>query len=103
MVIDRCYHTIALNECRKRHQPRRLTVGPSALKLKCTLHRMNMGDGMMHTTNQKIIFRRIQERKSFMMNQATPHLGAESSLINNKSSNRRRQPRMCTALTTEWM
>jgi len=38
-----------------------------------------------------------------MMNQATPHLGAESSLINNKSSNRRRQPEMGTALTTEWM
>jgi hypothetical protein len=62
-----------------------------------------MGVGMMHTTNRKIIFRRIQERKSFMMNQATPHLGAESSLINNKSSNRRRQPRMGTALTYEWM
>ncbi|KAI9378449.1 hypothetical protein POPTR_018G096021v4 [Populus trichocarpa] len=37
-----------------------------------------------------------------MMNQATPHLGAESSLINNKSSNRRRQPEMGTALTFEW-
>jgi hypothetical protein len=61
-----------------------------------------MGVGMMHTTNQKIIFRRIQERKSFMMNQATPHLGAESSLINNESSNRRRQPEMGTALTFEW-
>jgi hypothetical protein len=58
--------------------------------------------GMMHTTNQKIIFRRIQERKSFMMNQATPHLGAESSLINHKSSNRRRQPKMGTTLTFEW-
>jgi hypothetical protein len=61
-----------------------------------------MGVDMMHTTNQKIIFRRIQERKSFMMNQATPHLGAESSLINNRSSNRRRQPEMGTALTFEW-
>jgi len=40
--------------------------------------------------------------KIFMMNQATPHLGAESSLINNKSSNRRRQPEMGTALTFEW-
>jgi hypothetical protein len=56
----------------------------------------------MHTTNQRIILRRIQERKSFMMNQATPHLGAESSLINNKSSNHRRQPEMGTALTFEW-
>jgi hypothetical protein len=60
-----------------------------------------MGVGMMHTTNQKLIFRRIQERKSFMMNQATPHLGAESSLINNESSNYRGQPRMGTALTSE--
>jgi hypothetical protein len=62
-----------------------------------------MGVGMMHTTNQKIIFRRIQERESFMMNQATPHLGAESSLINSKSSNRRGQPRIGTAFTAEWM
>jgi hypothetical protein len=62
-----------------------------------------MGVGMMHTTNQRIILRRIQERKFFMMNQATPHLGAESSLINNKSSNRRRQPKIGTALTAEWM
>jgi hypothetical protein len=62
-----------------------------------------MGDGMMHTIDQRIILRTIQKRKSFMMNQATPHLGTESSLINNKSSNRRRQPRMGTALTTEWM
>ena len=61
-----------------------------------------MGVGMMHTTNQKIIFRRIQERKSFMMNQATPHLMAESSLINNESSNCHGQPRMGTALTSEW-
>jgi len=61
-----------------------------------------MGVGMMHTTNQRIILRRIQERKSFMMNQATPHLGAESSLINSESSNCRGQPRMGTALTSEW-
>ena len=58
---------------------------------------------MMHTTNQRIVLRRIQERKSFMMNQATPHLGAESSLINSESSNRRGQPRMGTTLTAEWM
>ena len=37
------------------------------------------------------------------MNQATPHLGAWSSLINSESSNRRGQPRMGTALTAEWM
>jgi hypothetical protein len=40
---------------------------------------------------------------SFMMNQATPHLGVESNLINNESSNHRGQPRMGTAFTTEWM
>jgi len=34
----------------------------------------------MHTTNQRIILRRIQERKSFMMNQATPHLGGRVQL-----------------------
>ena len=62
-----------------------------------------MGVGMMHTINQRIILRRIQKRKSFMMNQATPHLGAESSLINSESSNCCGQPRMGTALTTEWM
>jgi hypothetical protein len=43
-----------------------------------------------------------KEIKSFMMNQATPHLGALSSLINNESSNRRRQPEMGTTLTFEW-
>jgi len=40
-----------------------------------------MGVGKMPTINQRIILRRIQKRKSFMMNQATLHLGAESSLI----------------------
>jgi hypothetical protein len=60
-----------------------------------------MGVGMMHTINQRIILRRIQDRKSFMMNQATPHLGVESSLINNESSNHRRQPKIGTAFTTE--
>jgi len=62
-----------------------------------------MGVGMMLTTNQRIILRRIQERKSFMMNQATPRLGAESSLINNESSNHRRQPKIGTAFTAKWM
>jgi hypothetical protein len=60
-----------------------------------------MGVDMMHTTNQRIILRRIQERKSFRMNQATPHLGAESSLMNSESSNRRGQSRMGTTLTPE--
>jgi hypothetical protein len=60
-----------------------------------------MSVGMMHTINQRIILRRIQERKSFIMNQATPHLGAESSLINNESSNCRRQPKIGTAFTAE--
>jgi hypothetical protein len=39
----------------------------------------------------------------FMMNQATPYLGVESSLINNESSNHRGQPRIGIAFTTEWM
>jgi hypothetical protein len=39
---------------------------------------------------------------SFMINQATPHFGALSSLINNKNSNHHWQPRMGIALTTEW-
>ena len=39
---------------------------------------------------------------SFMTNRATPHLEAWSSLINNKSSNRRRHLEMGTALTFEW-
>jgi len=60
-----------------------------------------MGVGMMHTINERTILKRIQETKFFMMNQATPHLGAESSLINNESSNHRRQPKIGTAVTTE--
>ena len=40
--------------------------------------------------------------KFFMMNQATSHLGALSSLMNNESSNRRRQPKIGTAFTFEW-
>jgi len=164
----------------ERMHPPRMTVGPSILKFKCTLHRMNMGDehhwwcqcisfhdliwqaernpwrrtlsiqrwafyckvwdvclddlavpwrmliaytwrvcfnwrqvhnwltilmgvGTMHTINQRVILRRIQKRKFFMMNQATPHLGAWSSLINSESSNRHGQPRIGTALTAEWM
>ena len=62
-----------------------------------------MGIGMMHTINQRIILRRNKERKSFMMNQAVPHLGAGSSLMNDASSNYRRQPGMGTAFTAEWM
>jgi hypothetical protein len=163
----------------KMHPPR-LTVGPSALKLKCTLHRMNMGDehhwwcqiisfykliwqakrnlwrrnlslqwlafyckvwdacpddlavpwrlmttytcGVMfqleaspwlvdhldgcwhdaHNQSEDNSQKNPKEIKSFMMNQATPHLGALSSLINNESSNRRRQPEMGTTLTFEW-
>jgi hypothetical protein len=60
------------------------------------------GVGTMHTFNHRTILKRIQEIKFFMMNQATPHLGAESSLINNRSSNRQRQPKMGTAFTAEW-
>ena len=62
-----------------------------------------MGIGMMHTINQRIILRRSQERKSFMMNQAAPYLGAGSSLMNDASSKCRRRPGMGTAFTAEWM
>ena len=44
MVIDRCYHNFI--EWISEMHPPRLTVGPSILKLKCALHRMNMGDKM---------------------------------------------------------
>ena len=54
-----------------------------------------MGFGRMHKTNQRTTLDIIQEMNdllsSFMMNQATSHLGALSSLINSESSNRRRQ------------
>ena len=43
------------------------------------------------------------ERKSFMMNQAVPHLGAGSSLMNDASSNCWRQPGMGIAFIAEWM
>jgi len=36
------------------------------------------------------------------MNQATPHLGGGSSLINNESSNHHGQPMMGIALAFEW-
>jgi len=66
-----------------------------------------MGICRRHTANQRTVLERIQEMNdllsSFMMNQATPHLGVESNLINNESSNHRGQPRMGTAFTTEWM
>ena len=57
--------------------------------------------GMMHTINQRIILRRSQERKSFMMNQAAPHLGVGSSLMSDASSNCQRQPGMGTAFTAK--
>jgi hypothetical protein len=60
-----------------------------------------MGVGMMHTTNQMIILRRIQEIKSFMMNQVTPHLGAWSSLINSESNNHHGKPKIGIAFTTK--
>ena len=61
------------------------------------------GVGMMHAINQRIILRRSQERKSFMMNQTVPHSGAGSSLMNDASSNCRRQPGIGTAFPAEWM
>jgi hypothetical protein len=64
-----------------------------------------MGVGTMRTINQRTILERIQEMNdllSFLMiNQATLHLGALSSLINSENSNYRGQPKMGTAFTTE--
>jgi hypothetical protein len=61
----------------------------------------------MHTANQKTIPKRIKEMNdllsSFMTNQTTPHLGAQSYLINNENSNHQRQSRIGTAFTVEWM
>ena len=46
MTFDRCYHKSYICRNAGRMHPPRLTVGPFVLKLKCTLHRMNMGDNM---------------------------------------------------------
>jgi len=66
-----------------------------------------MGVGTMRTINQRTILERIQEMNDLlsylMMNQATLHLGALSSLINSESSNHRGQPKMGTAFITERM
>jgi hypothetical protein len=63
-----------------------------------------MGVGTVRTINQRTILERIQEMNDLlnflMMNQATLHLGALSSLINNESSNHHGQPKMGTAFTT---
>jgi len=44
MNLDRCYRTIAFEWMLERCTPSRLIVGPSILKPKDALHRMNMGD-----------------------------------------------------------
>jgi hypothetical protein len=66
-----------------------------------------MGVGTMRTINERTILRIIQKMNdrlsSFKMNQATPHLGTHSCLINNERSNHRGQPRIGTTLTVEWM
>jgi hypothetical protein len=66
-----------------------------------------MGVGTVRTINQRTILERIQEMNDLlnflMINQATLHLGALSSLINSESSNYREQPKMGAAFTTERM
>ena len=56
------------------------------------LENLLMGIDRIHITNQRTSLDRIEEindlLSSFMINQATPHLGALSSLTNNESSNR---------------
>jgi len=75
-------------------------------KMRMTLENLLMGVGRMHTAKQRTVLERIQQMddwlSSFMMNQATPHLGALLSSINNENSNYCGQPRRSTALTTEW-
>jgi len=75
--------------------------------MRMTLENLLMSVGSMDTTNQRMILERIQEMNnllsSFMTNQTTPHLGALSSLINNETSNHRRQSRIGPACTVEWM
>ena len=74
--------------------------------MRTTPENLLMSAGRMHTTNQRTILERIQEMNdllsSFMTNQATPHLGALSSLINSETSNHRRKPRIGAAFTVEW-
>ena len=75
-------------------------------KIRTTLKNLLIGVGKMITTNQRIILKRNQEMNNlfsyFMMNQATPHLGALSGLINHESDNHCRQPRIGTTLIFEW-
>ena len=56
------------------------------------LENLLMGIDRIHITNQRTSLDRIEEindlLSSFMINQATPHLEALSSLTNNESSNR---------------
>jgi hypothetical protein len=62
--------------------------------MKTTPENLLMSAGRMHTAKQRTILERIQEMNdllsSFMMNQATPHLGALSSLKNSETSNHQR-------------
>jgi hypothetical protein len=48
--------------------------------MRTTLKNLLIGVGRMHTAKQKIVLERIFKKhallSSFMMNQATPHLGA---------------------------
>jgi hypothetical protein len=66
-----------------------------------------MGVGTMCTINERTILKIIQKMNDqlslSMMNQATPHLGAHSCLINNEGSNHCGQARIGTTLTAEWM
>jgi len=51
----------------------------------------------------KIIQKMNDRLSSFIMNQATPHLGAQSCLINNERSNHHGHPKIGTTLTAEWV
>jgi hypothetical protein len=76
-------------------------------RMRSTLENLLMGVGTMHTINERTILKIIQKMNdrlsSFMMNQATPHLGAHSCLINNERSNHCGKLRIGMKLTAEWM
>jgi hypothetical protein len=75
--------------------------------MRSIIENLLMSVGTIHTINERKILKRIRKMNdwlsSFMMNQAIPYLGTRLCLINNKNSNHRRQPRIDTTFTIEWM
>ena len=80
------------------------TMGLLLQAMRCSLDDP-MFPWRMHISSYETILERIQEitndLNSYMMNRATPHLEAWSSLRNNDSSNHHGQPRMGTPHASE--